>query len=87
MNSIMKNAVATIAGNTVTQSPSREGPVVIVDDDTNDALLAEETIDELHPRFPVQILASGQDLVAYLQERAFTKTEADINIRAWFCWI
>jgi two-component system response regulator len=38
-----------------------------VDDDTADALLAEEVIDELQPRLPVQILTSGEDLIAYFQ--------------------
>jgi len=41
--------------------------VVIVDDDTADAMLAEEVIDELQPRFPVQILTSGEDLISYLK--------------------
>jgi len=67
MNSIMENAGAATAVNAVTQSSAREGPVVIVDDDASDALLAEGIIDELKPRFPVQILSSGEDLVAYLQ--------------------
>jgi CheY-like chemotaxis protein len=46
---------------------TREGPVVIVDDDPYDSLLAEGVIDGLDPAFPVQILASGEDLLAYLQ--------------------
>src|SRR5271170_1886221 len=64
MNS--KNAGATAGGTVVAQSP-REGPVIIVDDDPYDALQSEGVIDELQPRFPVQILTSGEDLVAYLQ--------------------
>lgn len=46
---------------------SREGPVVIVDDDPYDAILSEGVVDELQPKFDVQILTSGEDLVAYLQ--------------------
>jgi CheY-like chemotaxis protein len=67
MKSNMENADAAAGGNTATQSWSGEGPVLIVDDDPYDALLSEGVIQELHPRFPVQILASGEDLVAYLQ--------------------
>ena len=44
-----------------------EGPVVIVDDDPYDAMLSEGVIDELNPKFPAQILTSGEDLVSYLQ--------------------
>lgn len=46
---------------------ARQGPVVIVDDDPYDALLTEGIVDELQPHFEVQILTSGEDLVAYLQ--------------------
>jgi CheY-like chemotaxis protein len=67
MNAIMENAGAAVAETTATQFSPREGPVVIVDDDASDALLAEGVIDELEPRFPIQILTSGEDLVAYLQ--------------------
>lgn len=45
----------------------RQGPVVIVDDDPYDALLSEGVVDELQPKFEVQILTSGEDLVAYLK--------------------
>jgi CheY-like chemotaxis protein len=62
-----ENAAAAAGGDTATQSWSREGPLVVVDDDPYDALLSEGVIEELHPRFPVQILSSGEDLVAYLQ--------------------
>lgn len=51
----------------VAQVAPREGPVVIVDDDPYDAMLAEGIIDELQPRFPIQILTSGEDLISYLQ--------------------
>ena len=67
MKSIMENAGANAAENIAAPAWSREGPVVIVDDDASDALLAEGVVDELDPRFPVQILSSGGDLVAYLQ--------------------
>jgi CheY-like chemotaxis protein len=67
MNTTMENADAAAAGHTATQSLAREGPVVIVDDDASDAMLAESVIDELQPRFPAQILGSGEDLIAYLQ--------------------
>jgi len=66
MNSGVENAGAGAGGNSAAQS-AREGPVVIVDDDPYDALHSEGVIDELEPRFPVQILTSGEDLVAYLQ--------------------
>jgi CheY-like chemotaxis protein len=65
--SIVQNADAAIGGSGAAKTWSREGPVVIVDDDACDALLSEGVIDELQPRFPVQILTSGEDLVAYLQ--------------------
>jgi len=38
-----------------------------VDADAGDALHAEGVIDELQPKFPVQILTFGEDLIAYLQ--------------------
>jgi CheY-like chemotaxis protein len=41
--------------------------VLIVDDDPYDAVLAEGVVGELNPRFPTQLLTSGDDLVAYLQ--------------------
>jgi CheY-like chemotaxis protein len=63
----MENAGAVATENAARLSSTREGPVVIVDDETCDAMLAEGVIDDLHPRFPVQILTSGEDLVAYLQ--------------------
>ena len=66
MNSIMEHAGAAGAGNTAPQSSTRKGPVVIVDDDAVDAMLSKGVIDELRPGFPIQILASGEDLVAYL---------------------
>jgi CheY-like chemotaxis protein len=67
MKSIMENTGVAVAENIATQSSASEGPVIIVDDDSSDGLLAEGVIDELDPRFPVQILSSGEDLIAYLQ--------------------
>jgi CheY-like chemotaxis protein len=67
MKSIMENADAAVGGSAAAPSWSREGPVVIVDDDPYDAVLSEGVIHELQPRFPVQILTSGEDLVTYLQ--------------------
>ena len=63
----MEGAKAAMGGSAAAPSWSREGPVVIVDDDPYDALLSEGVIDELHPRFAAHILTSGEDLVAYLQ--------------------
>jgi CheY-like chemotaxis protein len=67
MKSIMENADAAVGGSAAAPTWSREGPVVIVDDDPYDAVLSEGVIHELQPRFPVQILTSGEDLVTYLQ--------------------
>jgi CheY-like chemotaxis protein len=62
-----ENVGAVVAEIAAKPSWSREGPVLIVDDDPYDAMLTEGVIDELRPRFPMQILTSGEDLVAYLQ--------------------
>jgi CheY-like chemotaxis protein len=67
MNSTRENAGAAAGDNAGAQSSPKEGPVLIVDDDPYDALLTQGVIDELEPRFPVQILTSGEDLVAYFQ--------------------
>lgn len=45
---------------------STDGPVMIVDDNGYDAVLAQREIEELNLRYPVQILCSGEDLIAYL---------------------
>jgi two-component system response regulator len=67
MNSLMENSRQAIAEEITTQTWAREGgPVVIVDDDANDALWAEEIVDELRPRHPALILTSGEDLMACL---------------------
>ncbi len=49
------------------QTPASDGPVLIVDDDPYDAITAEGVVGDLGPVFPVQILTSGEDLIAYLQ--------------------
>jgi CheY-like chemotaxis protein len=63
----MEGTGTSISGGPPAAPQPREGPVLIVDDDPYDAVLAEGVIDELQPRLPVQILTSGDDLVAYLQ--------------------
>ena len=45
----------------------RKGPVVIVDDEPTDAMFAEAVMDELQPAFPVQIIDSAEDFIAYLK--------------------
>jgi CheY-like chemotaxis protein len=67
MNFIVEHAGAAIWGRIAAEASAREGPVVIVDDDPYEALLAQGVLDELQPRFPIQILTSGEDLVAYFQ--------------------
>jgi CheY-like chemotaxis protein len=66
MNSTAQNASAPAGADAATQS-AREGPVIIVDDDPYDAIQSEGVIDELQPKFEVQILTSGDELIAYLQ--------------------
>jgi CheY-like chemotaxis protein len=60
MKSITEDA-GRAGSETAEPRTNSEGPVVIVDDDPYDALLAESVIDGLEPTFPVQIL------LAYLQ--------------------
>lgn len=67
MNSITKHSGPAALGNSVSHAWVREGPVLIVDDDANDAVRTEGIIDVSQPRFRAQILTSGEDLVAYLQ--------------------
>jgi len=43
------------------------GPILIVDDDSDDANLTKRTIDLLRPDVPVQIIGSGKSLVAFLE--------------------
>ncbi len=59
----MKSATEKTAAN----PGIKEGPVLIVDDDPSDAMLCEGVIDELQPKYPAQILTSGDDLFAYLE--------------------
>jgi len=66
MDSTIEKAGSLIGGKTARFSDIA-GPVVIVDDDSSDALHAEGVIHELEPRLPAQILASGEDLIAYLK--------------------
>ena len=67
MDSIMENPGMAVAEEIARQTLTREGPVVVVDDDISDAMFAEEVVDDLQPKFPVQILTSGEDLITYLQ--------------------
>ncbi len=59
----------TTAFNGTSCFPTRslKGPVLIVDDETCHAMLAEAVFDEVRPGSSIQILTSGEDLVAYLQ--------------------
>ena len=65
MNSIMEDASMVAAKDGMTQPC--DGPVLIVDDDPYDAITAEGVVGDLNPILPVQILTSGEDLIAYLQ--------------------
>ena len=67
MEGIERSVEGPTKGRSLARAGSSGGPVVIVDDDPYDALLAESVLDELQPRFPAQILSRGEDLVAYLQ--------------------
>ena len=58
------------------RASAKEGPVLIVDDDPYDALLAESVLDELEPRYAGQILTCGEDLLAYLQGEGLYKNRA-----------
>jgi CheY-like chemotaxis protein len=44
-----------------------EGPVMILDDNGYDAEIAQRAIEDLNPVYPVQIVCSGDDLIAYLR--------------------
>ena len=65
MNTIMDDASMVAAKDGTTQPC--DGPVLIVDDDPYDAITAEGVVGDLNPILPVQILTSGEDLIAYLQ--------------------
>jgi len=64
---MMEKGGITVGENFGAQSLARMGPVIIVDDEISDALLADGIINDLQPEFPGQILTSGEDLIAYLQ--------------------
>jgi CheY-like chemotaxis protein len=44
------------------------GPILIVDDDRDEAKLTERAVATLHPGMAIKLLYSGQALCAYLQE-------------------
>lgn len=56
----------------------RVGPILIVEDDPEDRMLAEDAINESEPRFPVRFLEDGEQLLAYLQHKGRYQ-EADTN--------
>ncbi len=72
MNSTAKNAGEAVGANAPAH-PAKEGPVIIVDDEPYDALQTEGVVDELQPKFPVQILNGGEEFVAYLQGEGLYK--------------
>lgn len=43
------------------------GPILIVDDNPDDAKLAQRAFERLHPQFPANFVGSGRDLVNYLE--------------------
>lgn len=45
------------------------GPILIVEDDPEDRMLAEDAINESEPIFPVRFLEDGEELLAYLQHK------------------
>lgn len=45
------------------------GPILIVEDDPEDRMLAEDAINESQPTFPVRFLEDGEQLLAYLQHK------------------
>ena len=45
------------------------GPALIVDDDLDDAKLTKRAIEALRPIFPVRMVHSGKDLLAYLENK------------------
>jgi CheY-like chemotaxis protein len=73
MSSTIEKAGAAAEASAAIGSSAKEGPVVIVDDSTYDAMQVEGVIEELQPKFPAQILTSGEDLVAYLQGEGLYK--------------
>jgi two-component system response regulator len=67
MNSTLESSGAIMEVDMPEQPSRHVGPVIIVDDDSADAMLAEGVIDELQPKLPVQILTSGEDFISYLK--------------------
>lgn len=47
----------------------RMGPILIVEDDPEDRMLAEDAMNESEPAFPVRFLDDGEQLLAYLQHK------------------
>lgn len=45
------------------------GPILIVEDDPEDRMLAEDALEEISPRFPVRFLDDGEELLDYLQQK------------------
>jgi CheY-like chemotaxis protein len=43
------------------------GPIVIVDDNPDDAKLAQRAFERLNPQFPINFVGSGRDLLNYLE--------------------
>lgn len=52
------------------------GPLLVVEDDPEDRMLAEDAINESEPTFPVRFLEDGEQLLAYLQHKGNFKEEA-----------
>jgi CheY-like chemotaxis protein len=44
------------------------GPILIVDDNSDDAVLAKRAIESSYPGVPIRIIESGKALVAYLEQ-------------------
>ncbi|HEX3718744.1 MAG TPA: response regulator [Verrucomicrobiae bacterium] len=43
------------------------GPILIVDDNPDDAKLAQRAFERLNPQFPINFVCSGRDLLNYLE--------------------
>jgi CheY-like chemotaxis protein len=48
-------------------NPRAKGPILIVDDDGDDAALAKRAVRRLYPDFPIEVFGSGQALLNYLE--------------------
>jgi two-component system response regulator len=69
-----KHGIITCRGTTMSarQSDTRiwkkgAGPILIVDDDRDDAMLTKRAIESLRPFVPAVILQSGKELIEYLE--------------------